>query len=248
MLIPILMLITTPETTWWRCRAIVGLTRPLPTASPDQDEDGQWSLIMAIIIFNVKQWWSAAAVGSNQLAQIWWMMIGKATENRWQNKDIMMMTRKICSEIANKYERTKSGNVTNQSHRPEKSEHRNWSTSSSNLKTQGLILMICCEKQTCAMMMSRKEPITMMKSKLFQGSLTYSRSPKAANLTTNSKAKKAVKTRFMKSRNSVYGSGWMVAINICVAFYQADLRCCWYIPDYKIPLRVERCWCKLQQR
>ena len=73
------------------------------------------------------------------------------------------------------------------------------------------------------MMMSRKEPITMMKSKLFQGSLTYSRSPKAANLTTNSKAKKAVKTRFMKSRNSVYGSGWMVAINICVVFYQSDL-------------------------
>ena len=145
-------------------------------------------------------------------------------------------------------ERTKSGNETNQSHRPEKSEHRNWSTSSSNLKTQGLILMICCEKQTCAMMMSRKEPITMMKSKLFQGSLTYSRSPKAANLTTNSKAKKAVKTRFMKSRNSVYGSGWMVAINICVVFHQSDLWCCWYIPDYKIPLRVERCWCKLQQR
>ena len=107
MLIPILMLITAPETTWWRCRAIVGLTRPLPTASPDQDEDGQWSVIMAIIIFNVKQWWWAAAVGSNQLAQIWWMMIGKATENRWQNKDIMMMTRKICREIAKKIKEPK---------------------------------------------------------------------------------------------------------------------------------------------
>ena len=62
-------------------------------------------------------------------------------------------------------------------------------------------------------MMSRKDPITMMKSKLFQGSLTYSRRPKAANLTTNSKAKKAVNTRFMKSRNSVYASGWKVMLN-----------------------------------
>ena len=76
------------------------------------------------------------------------MMIGKAIENRRQNKDIMMMTRKIWREIATKKnERTKRGNETNQSHRPEKSEHRNWSTSSSNLKTQGLILMICCEKR-----------------------------------------------------------------------------------------------------
>ena len=35
------------------------------------------------------------------------MMIGKAIENRRQNKDIMMMTRKICREIAKKMKEPK---------------------------------------------------------------------------------------------------------------------------------------------
>ena len=54
-----------------------------------------------------------------------------------------------------------------------------------------------------AIMISRKDPITITKSKVFQGSLKYSLKPNPASLTVNSKVKKTVKTRFIISKKEV---------------------------------------------